>query len=89
MKAWEAIQDLELITPVDKGVTKVQKEFRLFTLQVLPDQILAVVDANAPLTVKEWATRWETYPEFTSFSEAFISLYFYSSFTVSISTFLQ
>ena len=57
MKAWEAIQDLELITPVDKGVTKVQKEFRLFTLQVLPDQILAVVDANAPLTVKEWATR--------------------------------
>jgi len=56
MKAWEALQDLELITPVDKGVTKVQKEFRLFTLQVLPDQILAVVDANAPLTVKEWAT---------------------------------
>ena len=58
LKAWEALQELELITPVDKGVTtKVQKEFRLFTLQVLPDQILAVVDANAPLTVKEWATR--------------------------------
>ena len=58
LKAWEALQELELITPVDKGVTtKVQKEFRLFTLQVLPDQILAVVDANAPLTVKEWAIR--------------------------------
>jgi len=55
MKAWEALQELELITPTDKG-SKVQKEFRLFTLQVIPDQILAVVDANAPLTVKEWAT---------------------------------
>ena len=58
MKAWEALQDLELITPVDKGaVTKAQKEFRHFTLQVLPEQILSVVDASAPLTVKEWATR--------------------------------
>jgi len=57
MKAWEALQDLELITPVDKGaVTKAQKEFRHFTLQVLPEQILSVVDASAPLTVKEWAT---------------------------------
>ena len=55
MKAWEALQDLELITPVDRG-TKIQKEFKLFTLQVLPDQILAVVDSNLPLTVKEWAT---------------------------------
>ena len=33
MKAWEALQDLELITPVDK-VSKVQKEFKLHKLHV-------------------------------------------------------
>ena len=57
MKAWEALQDLELITPVDRSSGKGSlKEFRQFTLQVTPDQILSVVDANLPLIVKEWAT---------------------------------
>lgn len=54
MKAWEALQDLEIITPLDKG-TKVQKEFKLCTLQVLPDVIMSVVEASMPLSVKEWA----------------------------------
>ena len=55
MKAWEALQELELITPVDKG-TKIQKEFKHFNLQVTVDQILNVVDTSAPIVVKEWAT---------------------------------
>ena len=55
MKAWEALQDLEIITPLDKG-TRVQKEFKLFSLQLLPDLIMAAVDQSMPLSVKEWAT---------------------------------
>lgn len=56
MKAWEALQELELITPLDSGCSKAQqKEYRLHTLQVSTDLILSVVDAGLPLPVKEWA----------------------------------
>ena len=55
MKAWEALQDLELITPLDKG-TKVQKEFKLHLLQIPTDMILSAVENGLPLSVKEWAS---------------------------------
>ena len=53
MKAWETLIDLEIITPVDKG-TKIQKEFKLHNLQVLPETILKALD-GLPQNVKEWA----------------------------------
>ena len=55
MKAWEALQDLELITPVDK-VSKVQKEFKLHKLHVTTEMIMSAVENGLPLSVKEWAT---------------------------------
>ena len=55
MKAWEALQDLELITPVDK-VSKVQKEFKLHKLHVTTEMIMSTVENGLPLSVKEWAT---------------------------------
>lgn len=54
MKAWETLIELELILPVDKG-TKIQKEFKLHTLQVFPETILKALD-QVPQTVKDWAT---------------------------------
>merc|ERR1712020_24891 len=54
MKAWEALQDLELITPLDRG-TKVQKEYKLHQLQIPIDMIMTVVESGLPLSVKEWA----------------------------------
>ena len=54
MKAWETLIDLEIITAVDKG-TKIQKEFKLHNLQVLPETILKALD-GLPQNVKEWAT---------------------------------
>ena len=55
MKAWEALQDLELITPADK-VSKVQKEFKLHKLHVTTEMIMSAVENGLPLSVKEWAT---------------------------------
>ena len=55
MKAWEALQDLELITPLDRG-TKVQKEYKLHQLQIPIDMIMTVVESGLPLSVKEWAS---------------------------------
>lgn len=55
MKAWEALQDLELVTPLDKG-TKVQKEFKLHLLQIPTAMIMSTVENGLPLSVKEWAS---------------------------------
>ena len=55
MKAWEALQDLDLITPLDK-ISKVQKEYRLHVLHVPIVTIMAAVEDGLPLSVKEWAT---------------------------------
>ena len=54
MKAWETLIELEIITPIDRG-TKIQKEFKLYSLQVLPETILQTLD-GIPQNVKEWAT---------------------------------
>ena len=54
MKAWETLIELEIITPMDRG-TKIQKEFKLHSLQVLPENILKALD-GIPQDVKEWAT---------------------------------
>ena len=54
MKAWETLIELEVITPIDRG-TKIQKEFKLYSLQVLPETILQTLD-GIPQNVKEWAT---------------------------------
>lgn len=54
MKAWEALQDLELITPLDKS-SKVQKEYKLHLLQVPIEMIMSSVENGLPLSVKEWA----------------------------------
>jgi origin recognition complex subunit 4 len=54
MKAWETLIDLELITPVDRG-SKIQKEFKLHSLQILPAVILKSLD-GIPQSVREWAT---------------------------------
>ena len=54
MKAWETLIELEIITPMDRG-TKIQKEFKLHSLQVLPETILKALD-GIPQNVKEWAT---------------------------------
>ena len=53
MKAWEMLIELEIITPVDRG-TKIQKEFKLHWLQVLPETILKTMD-TMPQSVQEWA----------------------------------
>lgn len=55
MKAWEALQDLELITPLDK-TSKIQKEYRLHLLHVTTEMIMNAVENGLPLSVKEWAT---------------------------------
>lgn len=54
MKAWETLADLKIIEPVDRG-TKVQKEYRLHLLQVLPDSILKSMD-GMPQNIQEWAS---------------------------------
>merc|ERR1712020_127582 len=55
MKAWETLQDLELITPLDK-TSKVQKEYRLHGLHVTKAMIMTAVEDGFPLSVKEWAS---------------------------------
>ena len=55
MKAWEALEDLELITPLDK-TSKVQKEYRLHVLHVQRTMIMTAVENGFPLPVKEWAS---------------------------------
>lgn len=55
MKAWEALQELELITPLDKA-SKVQKEYKLHILHVTTEMIMSAVENGLPLSVKEWAT---------------------------------
>lgn len=55
MKAWETLIELEIITPVDRG-TKIQKEYKLHNLQVLPDTILKALE-GVPQNIKEWATQ--------------------------------
>lgn len=59
-KAWESLIALELFTPIDKGGTKVEKEYRLYALQLRPEQLRRAVAAGAaaggvPTDVKEWA----------------------------------
>ena len=55
MKAWETLEDLELITPLDK-TSKVQKEYRLHVLHVTRTMIMTAVENGFPLPVKEWAS---------------------------------
>merc|ERR1712111_5784 len=43
MKAWEALQELELITPIDKA-SKVQKEYKLHILHVTTEMIMSAVE---------------------------------------------
>ncbi|QQP49874.1 Origin recognition complex subunit 4, partial [Caligus rogercresseyi] len=55
-KAFESLISHELLTPTDK-ISKVQKEYRLYALQVTPQQIIGVTkaDKGLPLDLKEWA----------------------------------
>ncbi|XP_040575011.1 origin recognition complex subunit 4 [Lepeophtheirus salmonis] len=55
-KAFETLIAMELIIPSDK-MSKTQKEYRLYSLQVTPEQIVSVIknDRTMPVDIKEWA----------------------------------
>lgn len=58
LKAFEHLLALELIRPLDGGMSKVQKEYRLMTLLLHPTQILDTLQKYpaCPTEVKHWAS---------------------------------
>ncbi|XP_014772349.1 origin recognition complex subunit 4 isoform X1 [Octopus bimaculoides] len=58
LKAFEHLQNVELIKPLDGSCTRVQKEYRPMTLLVHPMQLKEVLQKfpSCPIEVKHWAT---------------------------------
>ncbi|KAL3288660.1 hypothetical protein HHI36_003093 [Cryptolaemus montrouzieri] len=57
MKAFEHLQNLELISPINSGGSKLQKEYQLFKLVATPRQIVDAVKLSSglPTEVVQWA----------------------------------